>query len=140
MPDNRFVSADLADSYWRTSASNAINLQAFGGSQPDECELRLLADNLPSLCWIADGDGSIGWYNRRWHDYCGTTPEAMAGWGWQSVHDPAILPEVMQRWTACIAAGEAFEMTFPLKGADDILRPFLTRVTPLKNDAGEVVR
>jgi PAS domain S-box-containing protein len=140
LPGDRFVSVDFADSYWRTSASTALDIQALGSSQPDEIELRLLADNLPSLCWIADGDGSIGWYNQRWHDYCGSTPEAMAGWGWQSVHDPAILPEVMQRWTACIAAGEAFEMTFPLKGADDILRPFLTRVTPLKNNDGEVVR
>ena len=140
LPDDGVVGVDFADSYWRQLASTDLALDAFAGSGPDEVELRLLADNLPSLCWIADGDGSIGWYNRRWHEYCGSTAEAMAGWGWQSVHDPAILPEVMERWTGCIATGEAFEMVFPLRGGDGVLRPFLTRVTPLKNRDGRVMR
>ena len=140
MPHDQFAGVDFADFYWRKPAPTGLELPAFAGSQPDEVELRLLGDNLPSLCWIADGDGSIGWYNRRWHDYCGSTAEAMAGWGWQSVHDPAILPDVMTRWTACIASGEAFEMTFPLRGADGKFRPFLTRVTPLKSRDDRVMR
>ena len=140
VPDNQHGGADFADRYWRQSQSGEMDLLTFGTSLPDETELRLLADNLPSLCWIADADGSIGWYNRRWHDYCGSTPEAMAGWGWQSVHDPLILPDVMKRWTASIATGEAFEMTFPLKGSDGQFRPFLTRITPLKDRHGRVLR
>ena len=140
MPHDDLVGVDFADAYWRQVAPTDLTLELFTAAQPDETELRLLADNLPSLCWIADGDGAIGWYNRGWHDYCGSTPEAMSGWGWQSVHDPAILPDVMQRWTACIAAGEAFEMTFPLKGADGVFRPFLTRVTPLKDRDGRAMR
>ena len=105
-----------------------------------QAELQLLADNQPTLCRIAAADGYIVWYNVRWHEYCGTTSTEMEGWGWQSVHDPTILPQVMTRWTASIAAGVPFEMTFPLKGADGIYRPFLTRVAPLKNSRGEVIR
>jgi PAS domain S-box-containing protein len=103
-------------------------------------EFRLLADNLPALCWIANADGYIVWYNRRWHDYCGTTPEQMEGWGWQSVHDPGHLRAVMERWQESIASGAPFEMTFPLRGADGVFRPFLTRVEPLRDDSGKVVR
>ena len=33
-------------------------------------DLRLFADNLPVLCWRANADGYIFWYNRRWHEYC----------------------------------------------------------------------
>lgn len=51
----------------------------------------------------------------------------MEGWGWQSVHDPEQLPSVMERWQQSIITGEPFEMTFPLRGADGIFRPFLTR-------------
>ena len=140
IPNDELGSGDFNDTYWREVPPALTDLQVRGASQPDLAELRLLADNLPSLCWIADGDGSIGWYNRRWHDYCGSTPEEMSGWGWQSVHDPKILPDVMERWTNCIAVGEAFEMIFPLKGADGMFRPFLTRVTPLKKQDGKVVR
>ena len=138
-PDN-VPGVDFADSYWRQVAPTDLKLAKVAGALPDETELRLLADTLPSLCWIADGDGAIGWYNRGWHHYCGSTPAAMSGWGWQAVHDPAVLPEVMERWTASIATGDAFEMTFPLRGADGVFRPFLTRVTPLKDHAGRVLR
>jgi len=103
-------------------------------------EFRVLADTIPTLCWIANADGYIVWYNRRWHEYCGSTPEQMEGWGWQSVHDPARLPEVMARWQSSIATGEPFEMTFPLRGADGAFRPFLTRVQPARDASGRVVR
>ena len=99
-----------------------------------------VADYLPSLCWLARADGYIVWYNKRWHDYCGSTPASMEGWGWQSVHDPKVLPHVVEKWTACIASGRPFEMTFPLKGADGVFRSFLTRVVPLKDNQGVIQR
>jgi PAS domain S-box-containing protein len=105
-----------------------------------EGQLRDLVDSIPQLAWMAEPDGAIFWYNRRWYDYTGTTLEQMKGWGWQSVHDPDVLPTVMERWTAAIAAGIPFEMEFPIRGANGVFRWFLTRVNPLRNAAGEVVR
>jgi len=46
----------------------------------------------------------------------------------------------MERWKESIATGEPFDMEFPLLGADGLFRPFLTRVLPLKNSAGQVLR
>ena len=103
-------------------------------------EFRALGENLPNLCWMAKADGAIIWYNRRWFDYTGTTPADMEGWGWQSVHHPDTLPAVMERWTQCLATGEPFEMTFPLRGADGVFRPFLTRIVPLRNGRGDITR
>jgi PAS domain S-box-containing protein len=105
-----------------------------------ETQFRTLADSIPNLAWWANADGYITWYNRRWYEYTGTTPEEMEGWGWQSVHDPEVLPRVLERWKASIATGEPFDMEFPLRGADGIFRPFLTRVMPLKDSAGRVFR
>ena len=104
-----------------------------------ERSLRLMADAMPQLAWMARPDGHIDWYNRRWYDYTGTTPAQMEGWGWQSVHDPAGLPVVLARWRACIASGEPFEMTFPLRGADGRFRQFLTRVEATRDDDGRIV-
>ena len=99
---------------------------------------RMMADSIPQLAWIARTDGYIFWYNQRWYEYTGTTPEQMEGWGWQSVHDPETLPKVMARWTDAINTGKPFVMQFPLRGADGQFRSFLTRVQPLKNSAGQV--
>lgn len=103
-------------------------------------QFRLLARHIPTPCWMADADGYIFWYNRRWYQYTGRTPAEMEGWGWQSVHDPDVLPEVMAKWAASIATGAPFELTFPLLGADGRYRPFLTRIEPLLDADGAVVR
>ena len=105
-----------------------------------EEQFRTLADAIPNLAWMAHPNGHIFWYNQRWYDYTGTTPEQMEGWGWQSVHDPAVLPSVLERWTSSISSAEPFEMVFPLKGADGQYRSFLTRVEPWKDSAGKVLR
>ncbi len=105
-----------------------------------ESEFHLLADSIPALCWMALGDGHIFWYNARWYEYTGTTPEQMEGWGWQSVHNPEILPSVLERWKASLATGRTFEMEFPLRGADSVFRWFLTRVRPVRNSEGNIAR
>ena len=105
-----------------------------------ERQFRTLADAIPQLAWMANADGWITWYNRRWYEYTGTTAEQMEGWGWQSVHDPTVLPDVLTRWQESIATGKPFDMVFPLRGADGVFRPFLTRVMPVTDNDGKVVR
>jgi PAS domain-containing protein len=92
-----------------------------------------MANSIPQLAWMAEADGSIFWYNQRWHEYTGTTLGQMEGWGWQSVHDPEELPKVLERWNQSIATGTPFDMEFPLRGADGLSRMFLTRVMPAKD-------
>src|SRR5918992_5198504 len=105
-----------------------------------EAQFRTLADAIPQLVWTAEADGYIDWYNSRWYEYTGTTPEQMEGWGWQSVHDPAELPRVIERWRKSLLTGRPFEMEFPLRGADGKFRWFLTLVEPLRDGDGHVVR
>ncbi len=99
-----------------------------------------LANNIQNLAWIADSEGWIFWYNESWYAYTGTTLEDMEGWGWKSVHNPETLPSVLERWQHSISNGLPFEMVFPLRRADGIFHQFLTRVTPIHNSTGEIVR
>jgi diguanylate cyclase (GGDEF)-like protein/PAS domain S-box-containing protein len=105
-----------------------------------EESFRAMANSIPQMAWTARADGFIFWYNQRWYDFTGTTLEQTEGWKWQSVHDPEVLPQVMAEWTAAIAAGQPFEMEFPLRAADGKLRHFLTRAVPISNASGDVVR
>jgi PAS domain S-box-containing protein len=109
-------------------------------ARESEDQFQTMANSIPQLAWMAHADGSIFWYNQRWYDYTGTTPEQMAGWGWQSVPDPEVLAEVLDRWRAAIATGQPFEMEFPLRGADGQFRTFLSRGHPMKDSQGGVVR
>ena len=125
----------------RRLQEQASTLQAQAAAlRASETQLRTLADAIPTLAWTARADGYVDWYNARWYEYTGTTRQQMEGWGWQRVHDPAVLPAVLDEWSASIASGRPFEMTFPLRRADGAFRAFLTRVTPVRDADGRVVR
>jgi PAS domain S-box-containing protein len=105
-----------------------------------EEEFRSLADAMPQLVWMADPSGYVHWFNQRWYDYTGTTPDKSCGWGWQSAHDPHYLDEVLTLWKASLASGEPFEMVFPLRDKNSEYRPFLTRAVPVRDSAGAITR
>ena len=105
-----------------------------------ERQFRTLADSIPQLAWMAEPSGDLFWYNHRWYEFTGTTPEEMAGWGWQSVHDPEKLPEVVIKWRNSLATGEPFEMIFPLRDADGAYRQFLTLAMPVRDAQNRIVR
>ena len=106
----------------------------------DETQLHALFDCMPQLGWAARPDGWIYYYNQQWFDYTGTTSPQMEGWGWRTVHHPDLLPLVVKRWTHSIATGEPFEMAFQLRRHDGQFRWFLTRVNPMRNAQGALIR
>lgn len=112
-------------------------MQDYEEEIPEE-QFRLLADNMPVMCWIADATGYIQWYNRRWHEYTGTTAAQMKGWGWQSVHDPRTRGSVLEVWKTSLATGKPFEMVFQLRSAKGEYRPFLTRIQPYYDAQGRL--
>lgn len=108
--------------------------------EESERQFRILAETIPHLAWIADDKGSPSWYNSRWYQYTGVTPGTMEGVVGQNLVDPEALPELLRRREASLATGEPFDMVFPLKGADGAFRSFLTRVEPVRDTEGNVVR
>src|SRR5690606_24673324 len=77
-----------------------------------EKHLRQMANSIPHLAWLAEPDGQILWFNDRWYEFTGTTPQDVTGWGWQRLHDPKHLPLVLSTYQRCLASGAPFEMSF----------------------------
>jgi PAS domain S-box-containing protein len=131
----RFASS----AYQVVESSNLLEKQVAALRESEE-RFHTLADNISPLAWMADAQGWIYWYSRRWFDYTGTTLEEMQGWGWKQVHHPDHVERVVQRIQQSWDSGEAWEDTFPLRGKDGEYRWFLSRAMPIRDASGHIVR
>lgn len=103
-------------------------------------QFHALAESIPQLAWMADAEGRIYWYNRRWYDYTGATLDEAQGWGWTKWHHPDHVDRVVRRRQHSWNTGEPWEDTFPLRGRDGQYRWFLSRAQPIRDADGMIVR
>lgn len=120
-----------------TTAVALDNVRVYEQLKASEERFHMLADHIPNLAWMAHADGWVFWFNQRWYEYTGTQLEQIQGWGWQSTLDPDVLPRVLGQWKASLKDSRPGEMIFPIKGADGVFRPFLTRVIPIVDETGK---
>jgi PAS domain S-box-containing protein len=105
-----------------------------------EARFRELADNMSQFAWTTDACGQRTWFNKRWHDYTGTALEDVQGMKWQKLVHPDHVERVNKRIRESHESGKPWEDTYPLQGRDDNFRWFLTRVVPIRDEHGDVVR
>ncbi len=131
----RVVSAIArADAAERSAGAGGL----FTWLEQDRERFRTFVDGLPLLAWAMTPEGWIYFYNRRWHEYTGTTPAEMEGWGWIAVHDPHDLPRTLRIFRAALAEGTFWEDEFRLRRADGAMRWHLSRAMPLRDADGRV--
>ena len=100
---------------------------------------QVFAEGLPQMAWAADATGWIDWYNGRWYEYTGQTPQEAAGWGWQRAFHPDDFPRVMQAWPRSIATGQRFDVECRIRARDGTFRWFLERAEPLRDANGAIL-
>jgi PAS domain S-box-containing protein len=105
-----------------------------------EARFRELADNMSQFAWTTDASGRRTWFNKRWHDYTGTTLEDVRGTKWQKLVHPDHVERVNNRIRESHESGKPWEDTYPLQGRGGDFRWFLTRAVPIRNENGDVVR
>ncbi|MGN6499619.1 MAG: PAS domain S-box protein [Tsuneonella sp.] len=106
--------------------------------QDSELRFRMLADNMSQLAWIAEANGDIHWYNRRWYEYTGVAERETDGWDWRKVHHPDHVERVTEHFRHSIENAEAWEDLFPLRSASGEWRWFLSRAQPIRGANGDI--
>lgn len=113
--------------------------KAFEEIKQSEARLRKIIDTIPTLAWCGLPDASKEFFNQRWHDYTGLSPEEASGWGWKVTIHPDDLEKLMDRSFKFIASEEAGEVEARMRRFDGEYRWFLFRAEPLRDEHGNVV-
>ena len=83
-----------------------------------QAEWRELAESLPMMVWVAEGDGTVSFMSRYSADYVGTTVEETVGTGWFRFVHPDDQPRVAGEWAAALAGSTHYETEFRVRRAD----------------------
>ena len=105
-----------------------------------ERNLGLIINTMPVLAWSALPDGTVEFFNQRWLDYTGLSPEQAQGSGWaQAVHDDDH-GRMTEYWQSMITSGGPGEIEARFRRLDGDYRWFLFRADPLRDESGAIIK
>jgi PAS domain S-box-containing protein len=143
----------IAPAYWQTNWFRALCVVAFLALvygayrfrvrqlRRQEKKLRDVVETIPTFAWTALPDGAVDFINHHWMEYTGLSTEKTMGSGWEAAVHPADLPRYVERRRASVASGEPCEHEVRFRrAADGEYRWFLSRVVPLRDSGGEIVK
>jgi PAS domain S-box-containing protein len=102
-------------------------------------DARHVVEAIPGLAWSSRPDGSVEFFNGRWHEYTGLSPEESFGWGWKAAVHGEDVARLLDRWATRDAEGGS-ECEVRLRRSDGNFQWFLLRHEPLCDATGAVVR
>jgi PAS domain S-box-containing protein len=106
-----------------------------------EMRLRAITDTMPQMVWSTRSDGYHDYYNQRWYELTGRTPEQTKGNGWNPVLHPDDQDRAWASWRHSLATGEPYEIEYRLRTADGSYRWMLARAVPIQDeDTREILR
>jgi len=106
-----------------------------------ELRFRLMADSIPQIVWIVDGQGHAIYFNKQWSAYVGGSPDNNIP---ENIVDEFVHPDdrdlTMQAWDRAFRGSQPFSVEHRLRSASGAYRWFLVRAESyLDPQSGEVL-
>ena len=105
-----------------------------------EDRFRAIADNIPQLAWMADGEGYVDWFNRRWLDIPAPRSKRTRAWAGRR----STIPTTSMPWRRSSSATSGRDGTGKTlsrcSGKDGNYRWFLSRMNAIRDQSGKVMR
>ncbi|KAI1772086.1 hypothetical protein F4818DRAFT_427597 [Hypoxylon cercidicola] len=99
----------------------------------DEERFKLICDTMPQMVWTTGPDGHHDFFNSRWYDYTGLSPEESMGHNWKSPLHPDDVSGTSKKWQHSLATGETYATEYRCRSKKGEWRWMLGRALPLRN-------
>jgi PAS domain S-box-containing protein len=83
--------------------------------EESEQRFRTIADLMPQIVWSNRSDGYHDYFNRRWYELTGTSPEQSMGAGWNPTLHPDDRERAFAVWRHALSTGEPCEIEYRLR-------------------------
>jgi PAS domain S-box-containing protein len=116
-------------------------LQSLSGEISPLVDWKTLADTIPQIVWTARADGVRDYFNRRWFEITGLTPEeTYLDASWLRASHPDDRDALARAWQKAVASGTEYVAEYRLRQRDGTYRWFLARGVPTRSADGSVLR
>jgi PAS domain S-box-containing protein len=105
-----------------------------------EARFRSLAEIVPQFVWEARADGQAQYFNQRWYEYTGLSPDESLGEGWANALDPQDRQRTLEHWHRVAHDGNTYEVEYRFRDKRGKSRWFLGRGVPERDADGSIVR
>lgn len=103
-------------------------------------EVQQLAESIPQIVWVADADGKMTYFNRRWYEYTGLSESESFGHAWLHALDERNRDQNYQSWMQAVTGRESYSAEYKVRGKDGSYRWFLVRALPMMDTQGRALR
>lgn len=104
--------------------------------EKNEMRLKFLADSMPQVVWIADGDGTVTYYNKRVHQFAGAKQNDDGTWSWEGTVHPDDWEVTIATWTLAVRTKTPYEIEHRVLMHDGTYRWHLSRAYAYETDEG----
>ena len=103
-------------------------------------EFRLIAESLPLLVGVTDGEGRTEYVNRQVVEYTGLRRLTGEEWDWPSTLHPDDREAAESSWRTAVATGSPYDIESRIRGADGEYRWHLCRSLPVRGPDGRPLK
>jgi PAS domain S-box-containing protein len=108
--------------------------------EQSETELNELANSVPQLVWMANGEGEVLYYNNRVNEFAGASRKKDGSWLWEGLVHAEDLKATEKAWTEAVKNGTVYQIEHRIQMKNGECRWFLSRAFPHKDDSGRILK
>ncbi|MBW4621154.1 MAG: PAS domain S-box protein [Cyanosarcina radialis HA8281-LM2] len=103
-----------------------------------EAAFRTISNAAPALVWVCSPSGENIFFNDRWYEFTGQTPDEARGRGWANAMHAEDAAQILSYWERCQQTGETYEGEVRYRGRDGEYRWHVFRALPHRNANGQI--
>jgi PAS domain S-box-containing protein len=108
--------------------------------EESELRFRTLMEAIAQMTWTNTPDGELNFFNQRWYEYTGLSPEQTKSLSWEAVLHPDDLAYTLDAYKKSLADGTNFVIENRYRrGSDGMYRWHLNRAIPIRDETGGIV-